>query len=62
VYVIVEEGGALTAQPRIVTTGASRDGRIAILEGLEGDEQIVTAGQNKLYRGAAVSIDNSVQF
>ncbi len=62
VYVLVEEDDAMTVEPRIVTTGSTRDGRIAILAGLEGDEQVVTAGQNKLFRGAAVSIADSVQF
>ena len=62
VYVIQEEEGQLRVHPKVVTTGPSRDGRIAILEGLEGNEQVVTAGQNKLFRGAAVKIDETVTF
>jgi membrane fusion protein (multidrug efflux system) len=62
VYVIREEEGQLRVHPKVVTTGPSRDGRIAILKGLEGNEQVVTAGQNKLFRGAAVKIDETVTF
>jgi hypothetical protein len=32
------------------------------LDGLEAGERIVTAGQNKLYRGVRVVIDESVQL
>ena len=62
VYVIEDKGGELTVQPRVVRTGESRGGRIAVLDGLQGGERIVTAGQNKLYRGARVIIDEAVQF
>lgn len=53
-----EEGG-LQVQPRVVRVGAAADGRIAILEGLANGERIVTAGQNKLYRGASIQIDEN---
>jgi membrane fusion protein (multidrug efflux system) len=56
------EDGGLTASARIVTVGEVRDGRAAILDGLEAGERIVTAGQNKLYRGVRVVIDESVQL
>lgn len=62
VYLIEQEGDTLQARPQIVKTGDSRDGRIAIVEGLTGNEQIVTAGQNKLFRGATVVVDESVVF
>jgi membrane fusion protein (multidrug efflux system) len=52
--------GDLTAVSRIVTVGEVRTGRAAILEGLAADEQIVTVGQNKLYRGVKVIIDENV--
>jgi membrane fusion protein (multidrug efflux system) len=63
VFVIEEmpEGG-MTASARIVTIGLVRDGRTAILSGLSAGERIVTAGQNKLYRGVRVVIDESVQL
>ncbi|MDO8860678.1 efflux RND transporter periplasmic adaptor subunit [Haliea sp. E1-2-M8] len=53
-----EEGG-LQVQPRVVRIGAAANGRIAIVEGLAPGERIVTAGQNKLYRGASVQIDEN---
>ena len=56
------EDGAMTATARIVTTGDVRDGRTAILEGLAEGERVVTAGQNKLYRGVRVLIEESVQL
>ena len=56
-----EEGG-MTALARIVTVGTVRNGRTAILDGLEAGERIVTAGQNKLYRGVRVLIDESVRL
>jgi membrane fusion protein (multidrug efflux system) len=52
--------GDLTAVSRIVEVGEVRAGRAAILDGLAGDEQIVTVGQNKLYRGVKVIIDENV--
>ena len=62
VYVIKSEGDSLQVAPRVVKTGQSRDGRVAIVDGLTGTERVVTAGQNKLFRGAAIVIDDSVQF
>lgn len=62
VYVLTQSKGQTTANPRVVETGATRDGQIAILSGLLSSEWIVTVGQNKLYRGARVAIDDSVKF
>ena len=62
VYVLTQSEGKTTAQPRIVKTGATRDGQIAILDGLLSSEWVVTVGQNKLYRGARVTIDDKVKF
>ncbi len=60
VYVI-EPGaaGALQVQPRVVRTGAAADGRISVVEGLAAGERVVIAGQNKLYRGASIQIDDN---
>tara|TARA_R110002110_G_scaffold406421_1_gene626439 strand:+ start:265058 stop:266134 length:1077 start_codon:yes stop_codon:yes gene_type:complete len=60
VFVVNEEAEGLTVQPRLVRPGDSRDGRVAILEGLAAGERVVSAGQNKLYRGASIIIDDSV--
>ncbi len=62
VYVLLQSKGKTTAQPRVVETGATRDGQIAIERGLLGSEWVVTVGQNKLYRDARVVIDDSVKF
>ena len=61
VYVIEPtEDGQLTATARVVRAGAVRDGRVAILSGLEPGDQVVSVGQNKLYRGVRVLIDENV--
>jgi len=62
VYVLAQSKGQTTAGPRVVKTGATRDGLTAITEGLMSGEWVVTAGQNKLYRDARVTIDADVNF
>jgi membrane fusion protein (multidrug efflux system) len=63
VYVVREDSdGQLVVDAVVVKTGEVRDGRIGIAQGLQAGQQIVTAGQNKLYRGAAVQIDAAVQL
>jgi membrane fusion protein (multidrug efflux system) len=59
VYVVETKDGAEVAIPRVVQTGDSRDGQIAVLQGLEAGEEVVTVGQNKLYPGVRVSVDNA---
>src|SRR5690606_9400083 len=45
VYVIEDgEDGALTVARRQVATGASREGRVAIAEGVQAGERVVEAG------------------
>ena len=61
VYVIEDaDSGDLTATARVVVAGTVREGRIAVLEGLSAGEQVVSVGQNKLYRGVRVLIDENV--
>ena len=62
VFVISEDDQGLLVDPRVVTTGLARGGRIAILSGLEAGDRVVIAGQNKLYRGARVTIDDTVDM
>ncbi len=63
VYVIEKtEDGSTTATSRVVEVGQVRDGRAAILRGLGAGEQIVTVGQNKLFRGVIVVIDDNVDI
>ncbi len=61
VYVIEDtEDGDQTAVARVVQAGQVRDGKVAVLSGLEAGEQVVSVGQNKLFRGVKVLIDESV--
>jgi membrane fusion protein (multidrug efflux system) len=61
VFVIEPTGdGALTANARVVKAGKVRDGRVAVLDGLKAGDRVVSVGQNKLYRGVHVLIDESV--
>lgn len=62
VFVVEDSERGLVATPRVVRTGDSRSGRVAILEGLEAGEQVATVGQNKLFKGARVAIDESVRL
>jgi len=62
VYVVEDSTDGLLAQPRVVATGDSRDGQIAIISGLQDGERVVTVGQNKLRRGARITIDEAAAF
>lgn len=58
-----EEGGTERyVERRYVDIGPSRAGRVAVTEGLQPGELIVTAGSLKLDTGARVVIDNSVEL
>jgi membrane fusion protein (multidrug efflux system) len=56
------DNNLLNAEPVIVEVGQVREGRIAILKGISAGDQVVSAGQNKLYRGARVVIDEQVEM
>ena len=63
VFVLDElEDGSLTAVAKVVRSGKVRDGRVAVLEGLSAGDRVVSVGQNKLYRGVKVVIDENVQL
>jgi membrane fusion protein (multidrug efflux system) len=51
----------LVAQQVFVTTGETRGDQVAILQGLEAGQEVVTSGQLKLKNGTSVVVDNSVQ-
>jgi membrane fusion protein, multidrug efflux system len=57
-----EEDGTLRAASIIVEVGETRNGRTDVLKGIEPGDRVVTAGQNKLYRGARVSVDEKIEF
>jgi membrane fusion protein (multidrug efflux system) len=63
VYVVEPtEDGNLTATARVVRAGSVRDGRVAIFEGLQHGDNVVSVGQNKLYRGVRVVVDERVKL
>ncbi|MFD2932157.1 efflux RND transporter periplasmic adaptor subunit [Spirosoma flavum] len=55
VYVAVNEGGKKIAKARTVKTGQSYGGQIAITQGLQAGDQVVTAGYQDLVDGQAIS-------
>ena len=64
VYVVTAPdagGGPKRVEQRFVTTGARRGTQIEIVEGLDGGEEVVSAGQLKLRNNAPVRVDNDVQ-
>jgi membrane fusion protein (multidrug efflux system) len=62
VYVLRQDVGETTVDPQVVQTGGTLDGNIAITQGLRGAEWVVTSGQNKLYKGARVTIDQDTKL
>lgn len=66
VFVIKNEGKAdapsLHAYRQYVKTGERRSDEVAILEGLNPDQEVVTAGQLKLQNGSQVLINNDVKL
>jgi membrane fusion protein (multidrug efflux system) len=61
VFIIKQNGEALTATQTFVTTGETRGDQVAILNGLHEGDVVVTAGQVKLRNGSTVIINNSIQ-
>ena len=49
----------LTVERRFVRVGPRLGDRVAIVDGIEAGEEVVTSGQIKLKPGATVTIDNS---
>ena len=63
VYVIEEKPeGGLTAVAKVVESGDVRNGQVAIISGISAGKQVVTVGQNKLYRGVTILVDESVKL
>lgn len=54
-----KEGPQLKAERRFVRVGPNRGDRVAILEGVEAGEEVVTSGQLKLKPDSAIEVDNS---
>ncbi|MGI9325233.1 MAG: efflux RND transporter periplasmic adaptor subunit [Pseudomonadales bacterium] len=63
VYVLEKTAdGGLTAIARVVKPGTVRGGQVAVVDGLSAGEQVVSVGQNKLYRGVRVLLDETVDL
>jgi membrane fusion protein (multidrug efflux system) len=64
VFVVREDGEGeekkTTVEQAFVKTGRHSLGEIEIVEGLNVGDVVVTAGQNRLFTGAPVTIDNTV--
>jgi membrane fusion protein, multidrug efflux system len=56
------ENAVLKVERRVVRTGDTREDRVAIVEGVEPGETIVTEGQLKLQSGARVRIDPAARL
>ena len=50
----------LVAAQLFVKPGRRADGRVEVVSGLAAGDQVVSAGQNRLFNGASVVVDNSV--
>lgn len=66
VYVVTQKKGkdgktALEVHQKFVKTGDTRGDQVAILNGVEPGQMVVTAGQLKLREGAPVTINNQVK-
>ena len=62
VFLLEEDENGLRATPRVVETGATRDGRIAILSGLAEGDRVGVTGQKKRVSGARGTCDDSVRL
>jgi membrane fusion protein (multidrug efflux system) len=67
VYIVKNEGKEangkpkLVAQQRFITTGPTRGDQVAVINGVEAGEAVVTSGQLKLRNGSLILVNNSVQ-
>ncbi len=67
VYVVIndkDKQGKVThhVEQRFVTVGERKDSQVAILNGLQAGDEVVTSGQLKLQSGMPVNISNSVKL
>jgi len=52
----------LVSQQRFVTTGETRGDQIVVLGGITAQDEVVSAGANKLKNGTPISVNNSVKL
>jgi membrane fusion protein (multidrug efflux system) len=51
---------ALVLSQVFVKPGRRNDGMVEIVEGLKAGDEVVTAGQNRLFNGMSVAVDNTI--
>jgi len=51
---------ALVISQVFVKLGRRNNGMVEITEGLKADDEVVTAGQNRLFNGMSVAVDNTI--
>lgn len=57
-----DDAPQLKAERRFVRVGPNRGDRVAILEGIEAGEEVVTSGQLKLQPDSRIEVDNSARL
>ena len=55
-----EEKPALVLSQVFVKPGRRNDGMVEIIEGIKAGDEVVTAGQNRLFNGMSVAVDNTI--
>ncbi|TIT45949.1 MAG: efflux transporter periplasmic adaptor subunit, partial [Mesorhizobium sp.] len=51
---------ALVLSQVFVKPGRRNQGMVEIVEGLKAGDEVVTAGQNRLFNGMSVNVDNTI--
>ena len=55
-----EQKPVLVLAQVFVKPGRRNEGLVEILEGIKPGDQVVTAGQNRLFNGMPVAVDNTI--
>lgn len=55
-----EAGPALVISQVFVKLGRRNNGMVEIVEGVKAGDEVVTAGQNRLFNGMSVAVDNTI--
>lgn len=55
-----DEKPALVLSQVFVKPGRRNDGMVEIVEGIKAGDEVVTAGQNRLFNGMSVAVDNTI--
>lgn len=61
VYLVEKQGDNIIAKQKFITVGPSRGDQVAVLEGLNPGDEVVTSGQLKLKNGSSIVINNQIE-